>query len=180
MKSKTFFKSRSNQNLINFRKKKNLSLKYTNAFLFERREYQLFNTQKSKKFVKRNGKIFNTFESNFIPNNNKNIFAKNNFFTINSFSSNQTRNLTLKNSMSYTTKKNNIPKLFLTEEALLHNKIVIKKSEKKNLSEKNSLINDLNNIYQKEKQSKTNINFLLSVEKDLQEFYLLFFRFLFL
>ena len=105
MKSKTFFKSRSNQNLINFRKKKNLSLKYTNAFLFERREYQLFNTQKSKKFVKRNGKIFNTFESNFIPNNNKNIFAKNNFFTINSFSSNQTRNLTLKNSMSYTTKK---------------------------------------------------------------------------
>ena len=169
MKSKTFFKSRSNQNLINFRKKKNLSLKYTNAFLFERREYQLFNTQKSKKFVKRNGKIFNTFESNFIPNNNKNIFAKNNFFTINSFSSNQTRNLTLKNSMSYTTKKNNIPKLFLTGEALLHNKI-IKKSEKKNLSEKNSLINDLNNIYQKEKQSKTNINFLLSVEKDLQEY----------
>ena len=169
MKSKTFFKSRSNQNLINFRKKKNLSLKYTNAFLFERREYQLFNTQKSKKFVKRNGKIFNTFESNFIPNNNKNIFAKNNFFTINSFSSNQTRNLTLKNSMSYTTKKNNIPKLFLTGEALLHNKI-IKKSKKKNLSEKNSLINDLNNIYQKEKQSKTNINFLLSVEKDLQEY----------
>ena len=52
---------------------------------------------------------------------------------------------------------------------MLHNKI-IKKSEKKNSSEKNSLINDLNNIYQKEKQSKTNINFLLSVEKDLQEY----------
>ena len=59
MKSKTFFKSKSNQNLVNFRKKNKLSLKYSNAVLFEKREeLLLLKEQQSKKYQKRKGKIF--------------------------------------------------------------------------------------------------------------------------
>ena len=170
MKSKTFYKSRSNQNLSNFKKKNALSLKYTNTYIFERRE--LLKTENVKS-LKRKKSIFNTLENNFKSNNpKKSIISKDNFFTINSFSSfssNTTRNIKLQKPHLYNLKKNSMPKLFLTEKALLQNKI-IKKSETKNFSEKNLFKTDMNNIYQKQKQSKNGINFLLSIEKDLKEY----------
>ena len=170
MKSKTFYKSRSNQNLSNFKKKNNLSLKYTNTFIFEKRELELLQTENAKS-LKRKESIFHTLEYNS-KNPKKSIFEKNNFFTINSFSSFSSttkRKLSLKKSHLYNLKKNSIPKLFLTEEALLQNKI-IKKSETKNLSEQNFFKTEMSDIYQKQKQSKNSINFLRSMEKDLKEY----------
>ena len=172
MKSKTFYKSRSNQNLSNFKKKNNLSLKYTNTFIFGKRELELLQTENAKS-LKRKESIFHTLEYNSKSKNpKKSIFEKNNFFTINSFSSfssNTKRKLSLKKSHLYNLKKNSIPKLFLTEEALLQNKI-IKKSETKNLSEQNFFKTEMSDIYQKQKQSKNSINFLRSMEKDLKEY----------
>ena len=169
MKSKTFYKSRSNQNLANFQRKYKLSLKYTNTFLFERRELQLLNTQNSK-LIKRKEKIYNTLDYNYRQNNHKkSLFEKNDKFTINSFSSfssKTTRNLSLKKSTLYNLKKNNIPKLFLTEEALLQNKI-IKKSE---MGQKNLFNTDLDSMYSTQKQQNNSINFLLTIQKDLKEY----------
>ena len=108
MKSKTFYKSRSNQNLSNFKKKNNLSLKYTNTFIFGKRELELLQNENAKS-LKRKESIFHTLEYNYKSKNpKKSIFEKNNFFTINSFSSfssNNTRKLSLKKSHLYNLKK---------------------------------------------------------------------------
>lgn len=176
MKTKTFFKSKSNQNLINFQKKKNLSLKYSNSILFEKRELQLIKTQTSKKFVKRKAQVFYTLDSNFQSNNRKrSIFAVNPFFSLNSipsFSENNTiRNNHLKKSPSYSINNKKIPQLILSEETLLQNNIITK-SKIKNPTQKDALKTDLENIYQEQKRSKTNnnINFLLTIQKDLKEY----------
>ena len=176
MKSKTFFKSKSNQNLINFQKKKNLSLKYSNSILFEKRELQLIKNQNLKKFVKRKTKVFYTLESNFQTNDRKkSIFAVNPFFSLNSIPSfsenNTTRNNHLKKSPSYFINQKKIPKLLLTEEALLQNDIITK-SKIKNPTQKDALKTDLESIYQEQKMTKANnnINFLLTIQKDLKEY----------
>ena len=84
MKSKTFNKSKSNQNLINFQKKKNLSLKYSNTILFEKREELLLKQKQSKKIAKIKSKEKNNLlKSNYNFDNFKiNFFSKNHFFTI--------------------------------------------------------------------------------------------------
>ena len=175
MKSKTFFKSKSNQNLVNFRKKNKLSLKYSNAVLFEKREELLLLKEKqSKNYQKRNAKIFQIIKSNYqTDNSNKNIFSQKHYFNIKSVPylspSNTTRNYYLKKSPSYTVNNKKIPKLFLTEEALLQ-KNIIKKSEIKSPSQKNILKTDLENIYNNENATNNNLNFLLTIQKDLKEY----------
>ena len=173
MKSKTFYKSKSNQNLINFQKKHNLSLKYSNAILFEKREELLLSKQKiSKQSKKRKTKIFNILSSNYTK---KNIFSKNPFFTsiIDSvpffIQNNTSRNFNLKKSPSYSINNKQIPKLFLTEEALLQIGI-IKKTKIKSSSQKDILKTDLENIYNEKKTKENNLNFLLSIQKDLKEY----------
>ena len=175
MKSKTFFKSKSNQNLVNFRKKNKLSLKYSNAVLFEKREeLLLLKEQQSKKYQKRKGKIFQILNSNYQTDHpNKNIFSKKHFFNLKSvpfFSpSNTPRNYSLTKSPSYTVNNKRIPKLFLTEEALLQ-KNIIKQSKIKSPSQKDILKTDLENIYNDKSVSNNNLNFLLTIQKDLQDY----------
>ena len=170
MKLKAFFKSKSNKNLINFQRKKKLSLKYSNSILFEKRELQLKN-QTSKKFIRRKAKVFYTLESNFQTNNHKrSIFTVIPFFTMNpipSFSTNNTtRNNNLKKTPTYFINKKKIPQLLLTEEALLQNNIITKSKIT------NTTKTDLESIYQEQKKTKTNnnINFLLTIQKDLKEY----------
>ena len=86
MKSKAFYKSKSNQNIINSNKKKNISLKYSNVILFQKREERrLLKQNNSNKYMKRKAKIFNILTSNYNSEHpKKNIFAKKHFYTINS------------------------------------------------------------------------------------------------
>ena len=177
MKSKAFYKSKSNQNLIEFRKKNKLSLKYSNLVLFERRELQLLQKKKShKKFLKsRQSENMKILNSNYNSNQNskKNIFSVNQFFTFDSFPSfNQCKTASDFHSMkspSHCRNKNKIQKLFLSEENLLQNKIITK-SKVKNPNKKEALKNELDKIYRDKKISKNNINFLLTIQKDLKEY----------
>ena len=174
IKSKTFYKSKSNQNLINYSRKNDLSQKYSNTVLFQKREELLLLKQKhSKKYKKRKAKVFNIMTSDNNSNYfQKNIFSKNPFFTFNSIPfytpTNTTKNFHLNKSPSYTVNKRKIPKLYLTEEALLHNNI-IRKSEIKNPTQKDALTTDLEKIYD-ENKSKNNLNFLFTIQKDLKEY----------
>ena len=177
MKSKAFYKSKSNQNLIEFRKKNKLSLKYSNLVLFERRELQLLQKKKShKKFLKsRQSENMKILNSNYNSNQNskKNIFSVNQFFTFDSFPSfNQCKTANDFHPMkspSHCRNKNQIQKLFLSEENLLQNKIITK-SKVKNPNKKEALKNELDKIYRDKKISKNNINFLLTIQKDLKEY----------
>ena len=177
MKSKTFNKSKSNQNLINFQKKKNLSLKYSNTILFEKREELLLLKQKQSKKI---AKIKSKEKNNLLKNNYNfdnfkiNFFSKNHFFTISNPLEILTPNISsrnnLKKSFSYISNNRKVSKLFLTEEALLQNKI-IKKSNLKSLTKNNSIKTELDKIYINERNENNNgINFLLTVQKDLKEY----------
>ena len=176
MKSKTFYKCKSNQNLINFQKKNNLSLKYSNSILFAKREELLLLKQKqSKKIAKKKSKIINNlFKSNYISDNlKKNNFSKNQFFTIGNTLQVLTPNISsrnnIKKSFSYTFNKRKTSKLYLTEEALLQNKIIRKSNIKSNINNY-KLKTELENIYKEKKESRNSINFLLTIQKDLKEY----------
>ena len=170
MKLKAFYKSKSNQNLIEFRKKNKLSLKYSNLVLFERRELQLLQKKKShKKFLKsRQSENLKILNSNYNSNQNskKSIFSANQFFTFDSFPSfNQCKTASDFHPMkspSHCRNKNKIQKLFLSEENLLQNKIITK-SKVKNPNKKEALKNELDKIYRDKKISKNNINLLLII-----------------
>ena len=174
MKPKKVYKSKSNQNLVDHKKKIYLLPKYSNANLFEKRE-KLLLLKNSKKFMKRKAKIFNSLIGNFNSDNpKKNIFSKNLFFTVNNsvpffIQNNTSRNYELNKSPTSFVNKKKIPKLFLTEEALLENNI-IKKSEIKSPSQKDILKTDLENIYNEKKEEKNNLNFLLTIQKDLKDY----------
>ena len=109
MKSKTFYKSKSNQNLPKFRKTKNLSLKYSNVALFERRELELLKTKQSSPIINKKNNIINTQYTSFDNKHRKSLLSKNNYYNFNStpslFSSRNKTNIKLNLSPSYTNQR---------------------------------------------------------------------------
>ena len=151
MKSKTFFRSKSKQNLINY-KKANLLLKYSNTTLFERRELEFLQNKKSEKNF--NTKTFyNTFNNNKQINNSKTqtkLIKKSDSIplllnSLSSFQTSLTTNIINKNEKN-TEKKNlkkfptfvytprrKTPQLCLSESELLNNNILYSSEEEKAL-----------------------------------------------
>ena len=174
MKSKTFYKSKSNQNLPKFRKTKNLSLKYSNVALFERRELELLKTKQSSPIINKKNNIINTQYTSFDNKHRKSLLSKNNYYNFNStpslFSSRNKTNIKLDLSPSYTNQKRKIPKINLSEDLLFQNNIIIKSPEKKS-NQNDAIKTNLENFYNNNRNSHNgNIDFLLTIQKDIKEF----------
>ena len=197
MEAKTFYKSKSRQNIMNI-KNETFLLKYSNPILFERRELQLHNKQSKKIF---NTKTFyNSKKQNQKLKSNKyslmspKLFKTDSIpYLLNSLSTyhithTQTKNKSLKNSTSLNfTPRRKTPSLYLTETELLNNNIIIDTTEKNsylNINSKGKKNNKYSDFYKtdfypqtpdyknrnKNKKDKDGIFFLLNIQKEANKF----------
>ena len=165
MKLKKFSKSKSNQNIMNLKKKK-LFLKFSNTTLFEKRELEL---QKSKNFftVKTLLKNIDSYPS----------YSLSTFQTFKTNTSNLTKKPSLKKSLSslnYVSERKN-KNFKLIEEELLNNNIIYN-SGKESFNEtekKNQIFLTLSDYTEKAKNyknKKDTTEFLKNLEKEIIEF----------
>ena len=196
MQAKTFYKSKSRQNIMNI-KNETFRLKYSNPILFERRELQLHNKQSKK--------IFNT--KTFYNSKKQNQKLKSNKYSLispkllktdsipyllNSLSTfhityTQTKNKSLKNSTSLNyTPRRKTPNLYLTETELLNNNTIIDTKEKNSLNinlkgKKNDKYSDFfkTDFYpqtpdyknkNRNEKDKDGILFLLNIQKEANKY----------
>lgn len=192
MKTKTFYKSKSRQNIMNIKNRK-LFLRFCNTTLFEKREYH----QKNKKFKT----IFNPKtlynqkiipKINISPTNYPKILQKNSSFPLlNSLSTFQTfqttstlkkkqkSSLKKSSSMNYTPHRKT-PQIYLTEEELLNKKIIFN-SEEESTCTQNFKKEQFSKIFEPDffpktsgyienKPGKDNLDFLLTIQKEVNKF----------
>jgi len=187
MKNRTFYKSKSRQNIIN-NKNENLCLKYSNINLFKKRELELQN-KKSRKNI--NSKTF--YKNGIKPKINHPLspkITKTDSFpyllnSISTFQSSQANNThTKKSYLKKSFSTNYIPKiinnLHLNEEELLNNNIIFNSEEdslnKKNRNNKNFIKFFETDLYPKtpkynerKKKDKDNIEFLLNIQEEVNK-----------
>lgn len=196
MKINNYLRSKSKQNILNY-KKASLLLKYSNSTLFQKRE--LFQSKKSEKFNEtktfyNNSKTINKTRNNFKPSSPKIIKKVGSYpLLLNSLSSYQTSSTTntivrttaLKKSPTvHYTPTRKTPQLYLTESELIKKNIVYDSEEEKAIEEekkklkmkfKQKKVGDefmpkTPDYRNRTKDDTNSVNLLLYIQKELNKF----------
>ena len=195
MKIKNYLRSKSIQNILNY-KKASLLLKYSNSTLFQKRE--IFQSKQSEKFNEaktfyNSSKTINKTKNKFKPSSPKIMKKVGSYpLLLNSLSSYQTssttntivRTTTLKKSPTLYTPTRKTPQLYLTESELIKKNIVYDSEEEKAIEiEKNKLkmkfkkrivgdefIPKTPDYRNRRKDDTNSANLLLYIQKELNKF----------